>query len=227
VSVSHAVADHLAATHNIASIVVPNGVAVPGPAGESRIRGLGLTPGSFVLFVGRLSEEKGCHDLIEAFQQEARPGLELVFAGGATYADGYEQRIRGVAGPQVRFLGWVDPPTLAELYAHCALFVLPSSIEGLSVALLEAMSHSAACLVSDIAPNLEAIGSAGWSFRAGDAAHLSARLSALLGERDLRRQLGAAARARVEQHFGWDAVALGLARVYAGLMGTKVGESSR
>jgi glycosyltransferase involved in cell wall biosynthesis len=220
VSVSHAVANHLSAAHNATSVVVSNGIAVPGPLGESWLRGAGLTPGSFVLFVGRLSEEKGCHDLIEAFQRESRPGLELVFAGGSTYADGYEERIRRMAGPRVRFLGWVDPAVLAELYAHCALFVLPSSLEGLSVALLEAMSHGAPCLVSDIPPNLEALEETGWSFRSGDAEHLAEQLSALLREPDLCRRLGAAARARVEQHFSWDAVARALERVYVDLIST-------
>lgn len=215
ISVSRSIADHLASVHHASSIVVPNGVSLPGPTGDSRIHALGLKPGKFVLFVGRLSEEKGCHDLIEAFQREACPGLELVLAGGATYAGGYEDRIRSLAGPHVRFLGWVDQPTLAELYAHCAVFVLPSSIEGLSLALLEAMSHSAATLVSDIAPNVEAVGAAGLLFRWGDVTHLAHQLSTLLGSEDLRRRLGAAARARVEEHFSWDAVVLGLERAYA------------
>ncbi len=218
VSVSQSVADHLSSVHHSSSVVVPNGVSLPAPAGASRIQALGLNSGKFVLFVGRLSEEKGCHDLIEAFQREPRPGLDLVLAGGATYTDPYEDRIRLLGGPQVRFLGWVDQPTLAELYAHCAVFVLPSSIEGLSVALLEAMSHGAAALVSDIAPNVEALGDAGWFFRRGDVSHLADRLSTLLGNEDLRRCLGAAARARVAEHFSWDAVVLGLERVYAGVV---------
>jgi len=126
--------------------VIPNGVC-PHPTGESDIlKRSGLAPQQYVLFVGRLSEEKGCHQLIEAFQQAHTDGFRLVFAGGATYAPSYAAELRAMAGPDVCFLGWVDQAGLAELYANCALFVLPSSLEGLSVALLEAMSHGAPSL---------------------------------------------------------------------------------
>jgi glycosyltransferase involved in cell wall biosynthesis len=167
--------------------------------------------------VGRLSEEKGCHHLIEAFQRADTRACELVFAGDATYASDYATHLRAVAGENVRFLGWVDQGGLADLYANCALFVLPSSVEGLSVALLEAMSHGAAVLTSDIAPNIEAIGDAGWVFREGDVADLAAKLSALLSNRAVLRNMGARAEARVAKHYTWEAVVEQLEEVYDSL----------
>jgi glycosyltransferase involved in cell wall biosynthesis len=168
--------------------------------------------------VGRLSEEKGCHHLIEAFQRVNRGGLRLVIAGGATYASEYLRKLQAQAGPEVLFLGWVDPPGLADLYANCALFVLPSSVEGLSVSLLEAMSHGAPILASDIGPNAEALGDTGWLFREGDQTDLSLKLSQLLANPQLLGSVGLQAKERAREHFSWTAVVERLESLYDSLL---------
>jgi glycosyltransferase involved in cell wall biosynthesis len=213
-AVSHAVADHLRQRYHVPVTPVPNGVATPVETDARSVRDLGLEPRGFVLFAGRLSEEKRCHLLIDAFQRIERDDLRLVIAGGATYASSYERSLRAMAGPRVVFLGWMDQRTLTALYAHCLLFVLPSSLEGLSVALLEAMAAGAPVLVSDIAPNREAVGQAGWTFRTDDAYDLRRRLSDLLAAPDLLERGGRRAREHVRRSYSWELVVDYLERLY-------------
>jgi glycosyltransferase involved in cell wall biosynthesis len=219
-AVSASVAQYLETKYKKPIDVLPNGVNPTSPAPPTIIAKLGLHRRRYVLFVGRLSEEKRCHQLLEAFQGAVTDGLQLVFAGAATYALDYERRLRSLAGPAVHFLGWVDRQVLAELYSNCALFVLPSSLEGMSVALLEAMSYGAPVLVSDIPPNVEVVGDSGFLFREGDTDDLTRRLSRLLSAPESLRKVGQGARRRVQEHFSWDSVVTRLEAVYQGVLGS-------
>ncbi len=114
---------------------VPNGTPIPPPPGEEGARSLGLDPGRYVLFVGRLVPEKGLHLLLEAHRLHA-PDWTLAVAGEGHFTDDYVTRCRSAAGERVKFLGSVYGETLASLWAGAAIVVLPSSMEGLSIALL-------------------------------------------------------------------------------------------
>lgn len=217
IAVSNSVAEQLFSQYGVKLDVIPNGVYALASGATDILERTGLAPRQYVLFVGRLSEEKGCHHLLEAFQRAHTGGLRLVFAGGATYAPGYVAKLRAQAGPEVLFLGWVDQAGLADLYANCALFVLPSSVEGLSVALLEAMSHGAPILTSDIAPNAEALGDAGWLFREGDRVDLERQLSQLLANPSSLRSMGSRAKSRAQECFSWAATVDRLESVYDSL----------
>ena len=65
---------------------------------------------------------------------------------------------------------------MEELFSNAAMYVQPSEIEGLSIALLEAMSYGLPCLVSDIPENREAIGDCGLTFKSGDVIDLNEKL---------------------------------------------------
>jgi glycosyltransferase involved in cell wall biosynthesis len=227
IAVSRAIASYLHAEYGVESAVVPNGINLHGETGYGRVCQLGLVPQSYVLCVGRLSEEKGCHNLLQAFNAIDAEGFQLAFAGGATYDSGYEQALRASAGPGVRFLGWVDQETLGELYSSCALFVLPSSLEGLSVALLEAMSYGAPVLVSDIAPNLEVVGNAGWVFRQGDVDDLASTLHDALSKPAERGKVGQQGKKRVEARFTWEATVDRLEEVYDTVVGRATPQAAR
>jgi glycosyltransferase involved in cell wall biosynthesis len=218
IAVSRAIAGYLRTEYGVESAVVPNGVNLHAAPGSERVHQLGLVPQKYVLCVGRLSEEKGFHDVIQAFNAIAPGEFHLVFAGGATYDSRYEQVLRASAGPDVRFLGWIDQQTLGELYSSSALFVLPSSLEGLSVALLEAMSYGAPVLVSDIAPNLEVVGDAGWIFRQGDVEDLASALEDALSKPAERNTQGQRGRARVEANFTWETTVDRLEEVYGSVV---------
>lgn len=231
VVVSQALRDHYRDGHGVAAEYIPNGVDLPGAPGSDGLRErFGVEPGSYALFVGRLVPEKGVHHLVRAWRRLGRD-VPLVVAGGGSHADEYETRVRALAAGDRRivFPGFVGGEELARLYANARLFVLPSEIEGLSVALLEAMSFALPVLVSDLPENLEVIDdgeAVGERFRNGDDGDLAARVTALLDAPERAASLGRAARAAVERRFVWDRVVDRLDDVYRDVLDRSGGAAS-
>jgi glycosyltransferase involved in cell wall biosynthesis len=146
-----------------------------------------------------------------------RRDVALVIAGDAGFTDGYVRRLRAGAPPGTIFLGFVHGEILEELYTNAEIVALPSTLEGLSIALLEGMSYGRCCLVSDIPPNLEAAGGCAALFPSGDVAALARQLAALLTDSADRARLGGAARLRAIEHYSWDRAADQTAALYRAL----------
>lgn len=165
----------------------------------------GLQKGSYILSVSRLVRHKGIHTLIEAYQGLATD-KKLVIVGGSAYTDDYERELRVLAAnhPNIIFTGAQSGDILAELYANAAVFVQPSRSEGLSIALLEAMSYSLPCVVSNITANVQAAGEAGVSFVAGDAVDLREKLASTLADQAGLDRLGSAAIERIAREYNLD-----------------------
>ncbi|HET9887241.1 MAG TPA: glycosyltransferase family 4 protein [bacterium] len=199
---------------------VPNGTPPPIEASEQGARTLGLEPGRYVLFVGRLVPEKGVHLLVEAHNKFAQDWT-LAIAGEGHFTDEYVQRCREAAGEDVRFLGPVYGEELASLWQHAALVVLPSSMEGLSIALLEAMSYCRPVLASDIPENREVLEEIGEVFRSGDPQDLGRRLHELLRSPAKRSEMGKRGGERIRERYGWDRVVQQTANIYQSLSSTR------
>jgi glycosyltransferase involved in cell wall biosynthesis len=196
---------------------IPNG-AVPGPVAENgALRRWGLAPGRYLLFVGRLIADRGLGTLLDAF---ARLGgdLRLAIAGEVQMQAGEFAALRRRADARVVFTGFQPADILAQLYAHAWVCVHPSEVEGLPIAVLEAMSHGRAVVVSDIPENLEAVGDAGVSFQVGNPDDLQAVLAALMREPERVQELGRRARHRVESAYNWEDIALATERVYLSVL---------
>ena len=165
----------------------------------------GLEKNGFILYVGRISPEKGVDELIEAYKR-AQPTERLVIAGEIG-SDPFGSAVReAVSGCEnIVCTGFAGGEELFSLYCGCALYVLPSHTEGLALTLLEAMSAGASCLVSDISENTSVLGDFGCAFRTGDVDNLAARL--LDAPRtDSAERDGAAQAAYVAQTYGYDRV---------------------
>lgn len=118
------------------------------------VKSLGLEPNKYILAVGRLVEEKRFDKLIMAFVKARFHGYKLIIAGEADYVTSYCCYLKNFAAENnVIMPGVVKGEKLWELYSHAALFVLPSSHEGLPITLLEAMSFKRKVLASDIPAN--------------------------------------------------------------------------
>ncbi|HVJ42151.1 MAG TPA: glycosyltransferase family 4 protein [Dongiaceae bacterium] len=137
-----------------------------------------LEAGRYFLFASRLTPEKGCHDLIAAFSRTTTP-MKLAIAGGVGPAE-YADKLKRIADPdRVVFLGHLGGTELAEAFSNAYVFVLPSYIEGMSMALLEAISFGIPALVSDIEENLLVLAGRGFHFSVGNVSSLEALLSLL------------------------------------------------
>jgi glycosyltransferase involved in cell wall biosynthesis len=173
--------------------VVPSGVRFP-----SVVRPPENPP--HVLYVGRLSPEKGILELVAACA-----GLPLVVVGDGQLRD----QVPGAAG-------FVPPAALGEWYERAAIVAVPSLREGYGVVAREAMAWGRPVVASAVGGLRDAVDDevTGLLVPAGDVAALRAALERLLGDADLRARLGAAARERAQREYSFDAAAAELVAVY-------------
>lgn len=182
--------------------LVHNGIPVPPPPStedrQAARAALGLEPDRAVaLYLGQLEPRKDPLTPVRAVEGLASKGasITLLVAGEGPMED--EIRARG--NSVVKALGFRrDVP---RLLAAADILVMPSAREGLSLAVLEAMSQRLVPVVSDGAGNPEAVGDAGLVYPFGDAEALASALSRLVEAPDERQSLGEAARRRVEERF--------------------------
>jgi glycosyltransferase involved in cell wall biosynthesis len=162
--------------------VIPSAVELPEQAGEP------AEPPE-VLFVGRLSAEKGILELVQAAE-----GMTLTVAGDGPL----RAQVPGA-------LGFVPHHELGPLYERAAVVAVPSHREGFGVACAEAMAHGRPVVASAVGGLLDLVvdGETGLLVPPRDVAALRAALERLLGDANLRRRLGDAGRERVREHFSW------------------------
>jgi glycosyltransferase involved in cell wall biosynthesis len=218
--VSRTLQQHYRKTYGAATSYVPNGGLLREQPFPDKIFDWNLEPGKYILFLGRFSPEKGCHLLVEAYEK-LQTDVKLVMAGASSYCDDYSRNLRTHASDQIKILDWVSGDALHELLTHAMLFVLPSDLEGLSLALLDAMGAGLCVLTSDVAENRETIDDAGFTFRRSDVADLADRLRFLIANPAVREATGQAAKRHVREHYQWTDIAAEIERVYFEMMGWK------
>ena len=214
--VSKTLRQHFHEHHGTDAVFIPNGTNIPVARPAKKILQLGLTPGKYVLFVGRLVPEKGVHFLCEAFSQ-LDTDMTLALVGGLSFSQGYVDLLRRYESPRIRLLDYVFGEGLEELWSHAYCVVQPSTMEGLSIALLEALSYGRCVLLSDIPENLEVAEDCSVSFRSKDVDDLRDKLDALLHDPARVAEMGAKARAHILEHYSWDKVAEATAELYRSL----------
>ena len=201
---SPAVRDYFRSTYGRECRLIENAVVPvePAPCGEIARR-FGLERGSYVLFLARMVPEKGLHLLIPAFRR-CGTDKKLVIAGQVP-DDEYGRKIRAMAQgcENILFTGFVQGELLRELYSNCALYVLPSQVEGMALTLLEAMSAGARCLTSDIPENAGVLGEFGAVFRSGSEQDLYEKLSQAL-EQPWENPRAAQQREYIRRQHGYD-----------------------
>ena len=164
--------------------VVPSGVTIPKEVAEP-------DDPPHVLYVGRLSEEKGILELLKATE-----GLPRVIVGDGPLRDQVPDAV-----------GFVAPSELSGYYERAAVVVCPSRREGYGVVAREAMAHGRPVVASAVGGLLDAVedGVTGLLVPPSDPGALRAALDRLVGDAPLRGRLGADARQRARERFSWDA----------------------
>jgi starch synthase len=195
------------------------------------LRALGIDPGTpFVLFVGRITRQKGILHLVRALPH-LRPGVQVVLCAGApdTEEIGAEMAalVREVQGESAVSVIWIPEMLPREqvitLYSHAAVFVCPSVYEPFGIINLEAMACETPVVASRVGgiPEIvvpgetgtlvpiEAEGGGSVEPRDPDAFSraLAAAVNELMDAPERRAAMGRAARERVLAHFSWRAIA--------------------
>ena len=205
-------------------VPMPNGVEVSGIASKEEYSADPVT----ITFVGRMHPQKGVETLLAAFEElansEGIAGIRLQFVGQGPLESELEGRVRerGLAD-SVSFLGEVSD-VFPVLYAS-DVFALPSRAEGMSNALLEAMTCGLPCVVSDIPANSGVVEHErnGLLAAVDDPAAWTAALSRLIQDETLRRQLGSAAVKTVLENYSISAVAERYGALYERALATPTG----
>lgn len=171
--------------------------------------------GSYILYMGRLSAEKGIPTLLEAHSM-MDGDAELVVAGTGPLEKSLKERY-----PKARFLGHVTGQTLHQTLHAASVVVVPSEwFENCPMSVLEAMAYGKPVVASNIGgiPELVAHEETGLLFEAGDTRMLREHLSVLVRDAVLRHRYGVAARKRVESHFSLERHNNELLQVYESLL---------
>lgn len=178
----------------------------PDPAARTRIRGqLGICDDACcLLFVGRLTGEKGITELMGAFAALAAefPDLHLMLVGPAE--EGFESLFRD--NSRVHRIGYTQ--AVQEYMAAADVFCLPSHREGFGLVLIEAGAVGLPVVASRIYGITDAVleGETGLLHQAGNVTDLVEKLQALIRDPSLRSTLGEAGRRRARTEFSADRV---------------------
>lgn len=207
--VSRELERYFAEHHGAQAVYIPNGVQ------EERQEGTppqeDLVPDRFVLFLGRLVPEKHVHTLIRAYGR-VEGDLPLVIAGPDSHSPEYLAELRALAArdPRVRLLGAQYGANKTWLMRNALAFVQPSSIEGLPIALLEALAAGRYPIVSSIPENLEPVTvgdeTLGRTVGVGDEEGLGAAITSAIAAPD-RAAVGHRLRDHVRRAYDWSAIA--------------------
>jgi glycosyltransferase involved in cell wall biosynthesis len=152
--------------------------------------------------------------------------VKLAIVGGSSHTEEYVERLQRLAAADDRIVltGPVYGAGTDRLFRNAMGYVMPSLLEGLPLALLEAISYGLPLVVSDIEPHLEVVGVSGPGkrvFTAGDLDDLARQLKALVADPEGERQAAEALRSRVLHEYSWDRIADRTEALYRELLGPR------
>lgn len=185
---------------------ITGAVNLPGPAQESDVLvRFGIKPNNYILFMGRLVQDKNPDCLIRGFLKSKFDDKQLVICGDNPQNPQYVNYLRSLATgyPNVIFTGAIFDADKDTMFRNCWAYCLPSSLEGLPISLLEGMSYGKLCIASDIPANKEALGESGLWVRPENSQDIENILNMLYLSYDEYISQGVANRKRVETEFSW------------------------
>ncbi len=196
--------------------ILPNGF-------DPKLLGLETEEEDYMLFIGRFHiNQKGLDTLSDAMRFA---GCRLVIVGGGKD----DERARtlfstNVAVGRAEFVGYAWGEKKEELMRKCMFMVVPSRYEGQPLIIMDTAACGKPVIVSDI-PELKYVVDSGFgmSFRTGDAKDLAEKINTLLGNQQLRREMGRKARGYA-QNFTWDKIAQEYEKYLLGIAGETPGK---
>ena len=223
IAISQVIVNLIQSKYGRTSDLIPNGVVVaPIRSDAEHLVPFGLTPGRYFLQVSRLVPEKRQLDLIRAFALARPPGWQLALVGkldGDSYSTAVKQAAEAAG---VVLTGFQTGVALQQFYSHAGVFVLPSSHEGLPIAMLEALSYGLPVLASDIPANLEVALPPECYFPMGNVEMLASRMRDMAAKPDDPAQKQERIRS-VERNYDWSRIAATTLQVYERVLSGSTG----
>lgn len=211
-------------TYRRKTIYIPNGPANY-PSSNPNFdygKSLGLKQKRYILFLGRLVPEK-CPDLlIKVFQQLQIQDWKLVLVGGNSDTISYTKQLSNLASknPNIIFTGELRGSLLAEIVRGSGLFVLPSAVEGLPLAMLEGMREGIPVLASDIPPHQQLVSKdGGLLFQCNNVASCTQQLAWAIEQPEQMRKMAEKAKKNVLENYNWLQITDETLKVYDTVLG--------
>jgi glycosyltransferase involved in cell wall biosynthesis len=217
IAVSHGIKLFCQQLYNRQAVYIPNGVDLPSRIPEpDRIRRMGLEPNQYIITLGRLIPLKANEDVIRAYHGLETEKKLVIIGEPSAYDASYNLMLEQLAQKDRRVLlvGFRTGEELEQLIAHCYCMVHPSRVEGLSVAILEAMSYGKLVVMSDIEANRELVDHSGVAYPSGSVPKLREILQWLFSDPVLVRVRGERAREVVKRLYSWSEVVRRIEREY-------------
>lgn len=221
--VSNVLQTYFLQTYGRNTVYIPNAPARYGESDPNFGYGtqLGLEQKRYILFLGRLVPEKRPDLLVDAFSALNPVGWKLVLAGGVSDTKSFtSQLLEKVANnPNIVFAGELRGQRLWEIVRGAGLFVLPSDVEGLPLAMLEAMQEEIPVVASDIPPHKQLIsGGRGKLFEAGDLTSCVHTLDWAIHHPQELRAMAVHAKRHVQLNYSWDHITNETLKLYTTLL---------
>jgi glycosyltransferase involved in cell wall biosynthesis len=177
----------------------------------------------YILFMGIISQAKGCFDLLQAFKRitDDFPDWQLIFGGSGCIAEGKRMAEELGITDRVTFRGWTKDEEKQQLFREAAIVCLPSHYpEGFPMTVLEAWSYGLPVVCTPAGGLLDVVqdGELALLVKAGDPEGLAGQLRRLMADADLRRQIGDRAHDLAMNTFGLPHISGQLAAIYERLL---------
>ncbi len=210
IMVSQEQSDYFLQNYGKRCCTIPTATNMPDKHDSNLItKKFGLQNEEYFLYLGRLVQDKNPDYLIKAFILTGITDKKLVIAGSNDSMPEYVNYLHELAknNNNIIFTGAVYGQDKEQLLEHCLAFCIPSTIEGLAITLLEAMSYGRICIASDIPSNKEALGNSGIWCKYEDVTDLATQIRHIYQDNsDIAWQKEYNAK-RIREYFTWDIVA--------------------
>jgi glycosyltransferase involved in cell wall biosynthesis len=221
IAVSEVLRQYCDEAYNTETAVIPNGVSIPRFRKARLIKNFNLESYKYLGFFSRLVPHKNAHLLIAAWKniRAKNPallrGIKLAIVGDSSFTDKYVEYLKKISADDTSIVmtGYQSGATLEELFSNAKFIVHPSESEGLSIAVLEAMSYGKPVLASDIPENKEALGNCGFYFKRNNSEDLERQIISVLRKKTLKK-IGDRAKLRITENFDWKKIVKQTESVY-------------
>lgn len=226
--VSDALQTYFQRTYGRQTVYIPNAPASYADSDSQFNYGkeLGLEKGRYILFLGRMVPEKRPDLLIEAFSRLQQTGWKLVLAGGVSDTKTYTAEILNKISnnPNIVFAGELRGMRLAEIVRGAGLFALPSDLEGLPLAMLEAMREGIPVVASDIPPHQQLVAGRGILFEAGNVDSCLQSLQWSIQNPQECAKMAKNAQIYLQNNYSWERITSDTMRLYTKLLNSPLSE---
>ncbi|HFK8367597.1 TPA: glycosyltransferase family 4 protein [Clostridium perfringens] len=205
-------------TYNRETVFIPNGVNKPNHESIEILQNrFGLQEDDYFLCLSRLTEEKGIHYLIDAYNQ-IDTNKKLVIAGDTSDTDEYVSHLKDIAknNKNIIFTGFVSGKILDSLYSNAYVYILPSNLEGMPLSLLEAMSYGNCVIGSDIPEIADVLEDKGILFKKSNIEDLKEKLQYINDNKQVRDSYKEKSSDFICNKYNWDEIADSTIKLYEG-----------